>query len=96
VPAAGWSHLAVAVTLTLTSWIGYHNSKNRPRFVIAFVNLPFVQFTLDISMVVVYAFAVLTAEGVTSGATESPAVFPEAILVWIAFVLYVAWDEVVV
>ncbi len=45
-------------------------------------------------MVVVYAFAVFTAEGITEGATGSPAAFPEAILVLIAFALYVAWDQV--
>jgi hypothetical protein len=80
--------------LTLTSWIGYHNSRNRPRFVIGFFNWPFVQFVLDVAMVVVYAFAVFTAEGLTQGATSSPAVFPEALLVFISFVLYVAWDQV--
>lgn len=94
IPAAGWIHLTTAVLLTLTSWIGYHNSRNRPRFVIGFFNLPLIQFTLDVAMVVVYAFTVFTAEGLTDGATTSPAVFPEALLVLIAFILYVAWDQV--
>ncbi len=61
---------------------------------IGFFNWPFVQFVLDVAMVVVYAFAVFTAEGLTQGATSSPAVFPEALLVFISFVLYVAWDQV--
>ena len=94
IPAAGWIHLATAGLMTLTSWIGYHNSRNRPRFVIGFFNLPFLQFVLDVAMVVVYAFSVFTAEGLTEGSTDSPAVFPEAVLVLIAFALYVAWDQV--
>jgi hypothetical protein len=94
IPVAGWAHLATAGVLTLTSWIGYHNSKNKPRFVIAFFNLAFIQFVLDVAMVVVYAFIVFTAEGITPGARTDAAVFPEAILVFISFVLYVAWDQV--
>lgn len=32
IPGVGLSHLAVAFVLTVTSWIGYHNSWNRRRY----------------------------------------------------------------
>lgn len=44
IPVVGWSHLAVAFVLAVTSWIGYHNSWNRPRYFIRFANLPLWQF----------------------------------------------------
>jgi len=94
IPVAGWLHLVTALVLTLTSWIGYHNSRHRLRFVIGMTNLPLVQFMLDIALVVVYAFAVFTAEGVTNEASGIPAVFPEALIVAITFFLYLIWDEV--
>lgn len=84
------SHLLVAGVLTLTSWIGYHNSLNRPRYFIRFPNLPLLQFLLDIAMVVVYWLVASTAE-VRSG---NPSSRPEATLVLIAFFLYIAWDGV--
>src|SRR2546421_423904 len=43
---AGAWHLAVAATLVLTSWIGYHTSSSRPRFVIRFPNLPLMGFVV--------------------------------------------------
>ena len=89
---AGWSHLAVAITLTLLSWIGYHNSANRPQWVIGFINLPFFLFALDITMVITYAFAVFTAETVTKGASTLPSILPEAWAVAVSFVLYALWD----
>jgi hypothetical protein len=89
---AGRMHLGVAVTLTLFSWIGYHNSVNRPQWVIGFINLPFFCFMLDISMVITYAFAVFTAETVTPGASPIPSLLPEAWVVVVSFVLYALWD----
>lgn len=96
VPTAGWWHLAVAATLTLTSWVGYHNSANRLRFVIGFPNLPLLQFLLDIVMVVVYGLTVFSAEATPGvpGAPVEPSARPEAFLVLLAFVLYALWDGV--
>jgi hypothetical protein len=96
IPLAGWWHLAVAAVITLTSWVGYHYSANRPRFAIGFPNLPLVQFVLDIGMVVVYGLTVFTAEGVLAdrGANAEPTALPEAWLVTVAFGLYVVWDVV--
>lgn len=90
---AGRMHLGVAVSLTLFSWIGYHNSANRPRWAIGFINLPFVCFILDISMVVTYAFAVFTAETITHGASPIASLLPEAWVVAVSFVLYLLWDR---
>lgn len=90
----GRAHLSVAIVLTLLSWIGYHNSANRPTFVIGFVNLPLFIFVLDVSMVVTYAFAVFTAETLHGDSSAAAAtILPEAWAVFISFVLYWLWDR---
>jgi hypothetical protein len=99
IPGPGWSHLVLAAVLVLTSWIGYHNSTNRPKYEIAFVNLPLWQFVLDISMVIAYWFTATSAElPEHSPVMDLPAprgsAVPEAILVAVCFLLYVLWDEV--
>lgn len=85
-PAASVLHLAVALVITLASWVGYHGSSNRPQFRIVFFNLELAKFALDIGMVVVYflmaAYAVRTPVSVR----------PETLLVSIAFGLYLLWD----
>lgn len=100
--AAGWqevdetriSHLLVAMTLTVLSWIGYHASQQYPPFLIKFLNLPFLQFFLDVSMVVTYYVVVALAEnsGQQAGAPLTPDARPEAVLIFVAFALYSAWD----
>jgi len=100
--AAGWqevdetriSHLLVAMTLTVLSWIGYHASQQYPPFLIKFLNLPFLQFFLDVSMVVTYYVVVALAEtsGQQGGASLTPDARPEAALILVAFALYSAWD----
>ena len=45
------SHLLLALTLTVLSWIGYHQSQQYPPFLM-FMNLPMVLFVLDVLMVV--------------------------------------------
>jgi hypothetical protein len=92
IPAAGWSHLGVAVVLTLTSWIGYHNSVNRQRYLIRFPNLPLAQFVLDILMVVTYWLCVVTIELQINGRVADAR--PEARVVAFSFLLYAAWDAV--
>lgn len=87
------------MVLTLTSWIGYHNSANRPRYLIGFPNLPLLQFLLDIFMVVLYWLTAVTAERVVIDPdgvrhVESASASQEAMFVAIAFVLYVVWDIV--
>jgi hypothetical protein len=37
------ANLAVALTLTVLSWIGYHQSQQYPPFLIKFINIPFFQ-----------------------------------------------------
>jgi hypothetical protein len=85
-PAATVLHLAVALAITLASWLGYHASANRPRFRLLFFNVELAKFALDISMVVVYflmaAYAVRTPNSLR----------PETLLVSIAFALYLLWD----
>lgn len=83
-------HYAVAFTLTITSFIGYYTSTNVPRLQIKFFNYPFVQFALDVSMVVSYFLAFSFVE--TRGSITSAA--PESWIVFISFLAYVAWDVV--
>ena len=86
------AHLLVAGVLLLTSWIGYHNSHNRPTYLIRFPNLPLLQFLLDIAMVVVYWLTASTAE--IAPRSSTPSARPETLLVVAAFTLYVSWDWV--
>jgi hypothetical protein len=94
IPLSGWGDLGVAAVLTLTSWIGYHNSSSNPKWVISFPNLPLLVFIVDISMVVTYAFSVFVATSVTSGASQTPQMLPEAVIVAVSFLLYCFWDWV--
>lgn len=84
------SHLIVAMTVTVLSWISYHQSQQYPPFLIKFVNLPLVQFGLDIAMVVAYYAIVETSED----GIARPSAKPEAWLVLLVFVLYSLWDLV--
>jgi hypothetical protein len=100
--ADGWNfvnkarlaNLAVALTLTVLSWIGYHQSQQYPPFLIKFINIPFFQFCLDVSMVIAYYAVVAVAENPDRGARAplTPDALPEAGLVFIVFVLYALWD----
>jgi len=96
IPAVGWSHLVVAGVLTIASWIGYHNSQNRPRFFIRFRSplSPLWQFCIDVALVVVYWLTAISAEGTGSELGRTPSAGPESLLVAIAFVLYCLWDQV--
>jgi hypothetical protein len=94
IPWSGWGGLGVAAVLTLTSWIGYHNSSSNPKWVISFPNLPLLVFILDICMVVAYAFSVFVATSITSGASQTPQMLPEAVIVAVSFLLYCLWDWV--
>jgi hypothetical protein len=94
IPGVGLSHLAVAFVLTVTSWIGYHNSWNRPRYFIRFANLPLWQFVIDVLLVVAYWFTAVSAEGTGTGLGKDVSARPEALCVAIAFVLYCLWDQV--
>jgi hypothetical protein len=78
--------LAVVLVLTLTSWVGYHGSANRPRFRLGFFNLELLKFTLDVAMVVVYFLAAAFA------ARSNVSLRGEALLITVAFGLYFAWD----
>lgn len=80
--------------LTVTSWIGYHNSWNRPRYFIRFANLPLWQFVIDVFLVVTYWFTAVSAEGTGTGLGKHISARPETLCVAIAFVLYCFWDEV--
>jgi hypothetical protein len=88
-PAAGWSQLALAVTVTITSWIGYHNSSSRSRYRILFFNLPLIQFTIEVAHLVAYWLLVTSSE--QSYHFDSSAL-PGSFLLAVIFMLYCAWD----
>lgn len=94
IPGVGLSHLAVAFVLTVTSWIGYHNSWNRPRYFIRFANLPLWQFMIDVFLVVAYWFCAVSAEGTGTDLGRTVSARPEALCVAVSFVLYCLWDWV--
>lgn len=94
VPTVGRYQLVLAGVLTVTSWIGYHNSWNRPRYFILFPNLPLFQFLIDVALVVVYFLTAITAPGATPGVSREASVVIVSIFVAISFVLYALWDVV--
>jgi hypothetical protein len=94
IPAVGWSHLALVIVLVITSWVGYHNSFNRPTYFIRFPNLPLWQFLIDICLVIVYWVAAVSAEGSGNPIVKKPAAWPEAAAVAASFGLYVIWDRI--
>jgi cytidine deaminase len=85
-PLLNWLQLAVALTITITSWIGYHASANKARFRPDFVNVELLKLVLDILMVAVYFM--LAAYAVHKPVDQNP----ETLLVLIAFLLYAGWD----
>ncbi|HEU5151921.1 MAG TPA: hypothetical protein VFU19_15600 [Iamia sp.] len=89
------SHLGLALLVTTLSWIGYHQSQKYPPFLIKFVNIPLFTFALDVAMVASYYGLIATAEN--PGGGHEPVIGasarPEAGLILVVFVLYVAWDE---
>lgn len=97
--AEGWgtvsetrlAHLAVAMTVTVLSWIGYHQSQQYPPFLIKFLNIPFFQFILDVTMVIAYYALTALAEG--SYPSQTPDARPEAVVVLFVFILYIVWDH---
>jgi hypothetical protein len=94
------AHLSVAIVLTVLSWIGYHQSQQYPPFLIKFINIPFLQFVLDIAMVVTYYVVVAVAENSTTaevlnddaGTVLTHGAAPEAFLIFVVFGLYAMWD----
>ena len=83
------ANLLVATVVTLASWIGYHNSVNRPRFKIRFINWPLLQFVVDIVLVLDY-WLLATLAGGSAGVPPSSRL--TAFLVFLAFLLYCFWD----
>lgn len=95
------THLALAFATVILSWIGYHNSWNRPTHFVRFRldNHPFGQFVVDVGLVIAYGALTITAEGQSdmSGAGQSrplASAAPEALLLAIIFGLYVTWDYI--
>ena len=94
IPNIGKTHLVLAFVLTVTSWVGYHNSWNRPRFFIRFANLPLWQFLIDVALVVTYWFCATSAEGIGTDLGHRASAQPESVAVAISFILYCLWDWV--
>ena len=94
VPAVGLAHLGLTIVLVITSWIGYHNSRNRPTYFIRFPNLPLGQFLVDIFLVGVYWTTAVSAEGSGNSLGRHLSAVPETITVAASFGLYWVWDQI--
>jgi hypothetical protein len=95
IPSVAKAHLVVGAVLTITSWVGYHNSVNRSPYFLRFWNLPIFLFTIDICLVYIYwLFPVLTVDPVVDGQPQVPTAIPATLLIAIASALYVLWDLV--
>lgn len=92
---AGKAHLILAALVTVTSWVGYHNSRNRSRFLLRpFTNIPFWHFAIDVALVGAYWLLVVSFDGRNSaqGAEVVPDARPESYILAGIFALYLAWD----
>jgi hypothetical protein len=88
--ATGKTQLVLAAALTITSWIGYHNSRNRASYEIHFFNLPLARFAIEMLHVYLYWLVATTAEQ----RRATPSALPEAILLTAVFAFYICWDQV--
>ncbi|WP_162795892.1 hypothetical protein [Nonomuraea lactucae] len=95
-PSSAVAHLILAATVTLLSWVGYHNSVYRPQYEIKVFNYPFWQFVIDVLLVGLYWLMATTAEYKPQGDPwNGPhSAEPEALTVFAIFALYVIWDEI--
>lgn len=94
VPAAGRAQLVLAMVVTITSWLGYHNSSGRNSYRIMFFNLPLLQFVIEISHLLIY-WLLVTTSAQWQGGRHLPVnktAIPETVLVAVVFVLFCAWD----
>jgi hypothetical protein len=91
VPFKGKTQLGLAAVLTITAWIAYHNSTNRAAYKMAYINLPLVQFLMDLLLVYLYWLVASSAE---QDATTRPTVVPEALMLAVVFLIFLGWDQV--
>lgn len=87
-PSVEIMNLLLVLTISLTSWIGYHSSVNRPQFQIDFFNLELAKFLLDIIMVVLYFLMASVAVRGTHGLKIL------ALFTFLSFLAYDIWDHV--
>jgi hypothetical protein len=91
-----YSHLAVAATVTIASWIGYRSSNSRRSYRITFFNLPLVQLSVELAHLYLYWLLATTAERLPTFSTSSaaPSLLPESLVLLGIFALYAAWDRI--
>lgn len=93
---AALAHLALALLVIATSWVGWSRSKSAAQAVHGVFDRDFVPWILDVLLVVVYFFLASSVEVQTAltGHTQltPPSIEPE--LKWTIWLmaLYVAWD----
>jgi hypothetical protein len=90
-PFEGKTQLALAAVLTITAWIAYHNSTNRAGYKMEYVNLPLVQFLMDLLLVYLYWLVATSAE---EDSRARPTVVPEALILATVFLVFLGWDQV--
>ena len=89
---AGRAHFIVATVLIATSWLGYHESANKPKWAIHFITLPLFTFAIDVTLVGLYWLMALYVDGTNIDLANADSAEPEAWIVLGVFALYVAWD----
>jgi hypothetical protein len=90
-PFEGKTQLVLAAVLVTTAWIAYHNSTNRAAYKMEYVNLPLVQFLMDLLLVYLYWRVATSAEG---DPTARPTAAPEALMLAVVFLIFLGWDQV--
>lgn len=84
------AQLILAGVVTITSWLGYHQSRGRTPFRLEYFNLPMLQFTVHLGLIVVFFRLAERSEPI--GPTRSATAVPESILVVVTFALYTTWE----
>jgi hypothetical protein len=87
-------NLLLAIVVAISAWIGYHNSRNRAKYIIVFFNFPLLQFAIEIALVYVYWLLVVSSTDASQGSSNNTGttVLPEAGLIALYFALSCCWD----
>jgi len=90
---AGFTQLGLAVETIILSWIGYHNNRRSGNtWALTFLNIPLLQFVIDILIVAAYWILIVTTESIDPTYFKISAVPESAVLVAV-FGLYLGWDS---
>lgn len=86
-----YSHLALALILITTSWIGWNKSKSSHRGTVfgSVWSLDFCELIIDVLLVIIYYVLVEHTDSISSGTISAR---PEILCITAVFSLYFLWD----